>query len=373
LYIAGLPGAHAFYQTDASGNVTALINDKQFLVAKYAYDPYGNQLSLSGPLAAANVYRFCSKEFLQNSGLSYYGRRFYSPSWQRWLNRDPIGERGGPNLFAFSNNSPLNSLDPFGLDSSLWEDFWDQVYANGLEDASKYLATLGQSALGLAFFAEQAVSHPEEAIYNQVIGLSGQLGTFSGDPSSYVQNAWAAAKTAVTTSDGIAKVIFGLETVLAGGFVATEAEGLLFMEETAAGRALPGLTPGELLPGGTGRAFAGHGIEAGFDGGFGTVTVPEGTSIMIPGTSGTMIPDALGRAIEAGDWEAVAANPEWAEIMEGSATYLPGSTVPNLILRAAEDLNMLEKSIRVLTDTPLSKLLKPGMGPMDWAACRQVF
>ena len=48
------------------------------------------------------------------TGLYYYGYRFYSPTLMRWLNRDPIGERGGLNLYCFVVNSSLDSVDPFG-------------------------------------------------------------------------------------------------------------------------------------------------------------------------------------------------------------------------------------------------------------------
>src|SRR5205809_5140641 len=41
-----------------------------------------------------NVYRFSSKEIHVNSGLYYYGYRWYAPNLQRWLNRDPLGEPG---------------------------------------------------------------------------------------------------------------------------------------------------------------------------------------------------------------------------------------------------------------------------------------
>ena len=34
---------------------------------------------------------------------------------QRWLNRDPIGERGGLNLYGYVRNSPVSGIDPFGL------------------------------------------------------------------------------------------------------------------------------------------------------------------------------------------------------------------------------------------------------------------
>ncbi len=72
-------------------------------------------MSQSGSLAGANVYRFSSKEWLATPGLYYYGYRWYAPNLQRWLNRDPIGERGGLNLYAFVGNTATDQPDPFGL------------------------------------------------------------------------------------------------------------------------------------------------------------------------------------------------------------------------------------------------------------------
>jgi len=40
---------------------------------------------------------------------------FYNPTTGRWLNRDPIGESGGPNLHSFAGNTPPNAVDPLGL------------------------------------------------------------------------------------------------------------------------------------------------------------------------------------------------------------------------------------------------------------------
>lgn len=39
---------------------------------------------------------------------------FYDPGAQRWLNRDPIAERGGINLHSFVLNSPADRFDPDG-------------------------------------------------------------------------------------------------------------------------------------------------------------------------------------------------------------------------------------------------------------------
>ena len=44
---------------------------------------------------------------------------FYDPSAGQWLNRDPVEEGGGINLYQFVHNSPLNNVDPHGLQISL--------------------------------------------------------------------------------------------------------------------------------------------------------------------------------------------------------------------------------------------------------------
>jgi hypothetical protein len=50
--------------------------------------------------------------------VTYYGYRYYSPELGRWINRDPIGERGGLNLYGLEHNLPTTSYDVLGLLSS---------------------------------------------------------------------------------------------------------------------------------------------------------------------------------------------------------------------------------------------------------------
>jgi RHS repeat-associated protein len=118
--IGGLLGrtdAHGttYYHADGGGNVTALMDNRGDVVARYLYAPYGNLIGQWGALADANRYRFSSKEWQFNAGLYYYGYRFYDPNQQRWVNRDPIAEHGGINLSQFVANNPLGFVDPLGL------------------------------------------------------------------------------------------------------------------------------------------------------------------------------------------------------------------------------------------------------------------
>jgi len=114
-YSAGAWTDHVYYHADGNGNISRLINASQGSAAYYRYDPFGNMIGQSGTHAAANVYRFSSKEIHTNSGLYYYLYRFYSPNLQRWINRDPVGEEGGLNLYEFVQNNPCDRVDPLGL------------------------------------------------------------------------------------------------------------------------------------------------------------------------------------------------------------------------------------------------------------------
>jgi RHS repeat-associated protein len=114
-YSSGNWTTHNYYFADGNGNVTYMLNSSQTMVASYRYDPFGNTISSSGSLANDNVYRFSSKEIHVNSGLYYFGYRFYDPSLKRWINRDPIGEDGGENLYGYAQNHPTGKIDAFGM------------------------------------------------------------------------------------------------------------------------------------------------------------------------------------------------------------------------------------------------------------------
>uniref|UniRef100_UPI004056DD9B RHS repeat-associated core domain-containing protein n=1 Tax=Candidatus Electronema sp. TaxID=2698783 RepID=UPI004056DD9B len=100
------------YLYDGKGNVDGLTDSSGTLAAGYAYDAFGNLLTKTGTLE--QPFRFSTKAFDDQTGLAYYGYRFYSPGMGRWINRDPIGEAGGGNLYGFVGNDPVNWIDPYG-------------------------------------------------------------------------------------------------------------------------------------------------------------------------------------------------------------------------------------------------------------------
>lgn len=110
-----------YYLHDAHFNVTALVDPAGTVQERYAYEPYGlpkigdtrwiarsvssfdNQILFSG-------YRWDAEDQM------YHVRnRYYHPTLGRWVTRDPIGEEGGANVFAYVDNNPSEKIDSFGL------------------------------------------------------------------------------------------------------------------------------------------------------------------------------------------------------------------------------------------------------------------
>jgi RHS repeat-associated protein len=86
---------------------------------KLEYDPFGRELMIeaTSPETQATLppFRFSTKYTDSETDLVYYGYRYYSPELGRWPSRDPIGERGGINLYGMVGNDAVNRWDYLGL------------------------------------------------------------------------------------------------------------------------------------------------------------------------------------------------------------------------------------------------------------------
>lgn len=76
---------------------------------------YHDEKSPEQELNKRKYYRYGDKERDENTGLYYYGARYYIPSIGRWLNPDPAGYVDGLNLYAFVNGNPVTHIDIGGM------------------------------------------------------------------------------------------------------------------------------------------------------------------------------------------------------------------------------------------------------------------
>lgn len=93
------------------------------MVGLCEYGPFGEVIRSTGPMAKVNPIRFSTKYQDDETGLLYYGFRYYDPSTGRWPSRDPYSEKGGLNLYGVLENDCINRIDRFGLapsSSSVW-------------------------------------------------------------------------------------------------------------------------------------------------------------------------------------------------------------------------------------------------------------
>jgi RHS repeat-associated protein len=105
-----------FYVSDRLGSVRETVNQDHLITARMSYTAYGEtQTALTPFVGKAPDYRYAGLFFHEQSGLYLAVFRAYDPKAGRWINRDPIGEDGGVNLYAYSETDPVSNLDVLGL------------------------------------------------------------------------------------------------------------------------------------------------------------------------------------------------------------------------------------------------------------------
>lgn len=103
-------GSH-FPAYDGNGNVVAQVDTGGTVSARYEYGPFGEPLTVWGAAARLNPFRWSTKQTDNETDLVYYGYRYYSPSWGRWISRDPMQEEDARVLYSFLGNHPINRVD----------------------------------------------------------------------------------------------------------------------------------------------------------------------------------------------------------------------------------------------------------------------
>ena len=104
-----------WYAFGPQGETRQLTNSTGQVVDSYAYTAWGQALSSTG--SDANPFQYGGKYgyYSEYGGSVLCGHRWYDTAALRWLSRDPIGYKGGDNLYAYCGDDPVNKVDPHGL------------------------------------------------------------------------------------------------------------------------------------------------------------------------------------------------------------------------------------------------------------------
>jgi RHS repeat-associated protein len=109
--VGGHPGV--FNPLAGRGSTHEITNSSGVIQCQLAYDPFGRVTQLQGSISPD--FQFAGYYFHSPSGLALTRTRPYASSQGRWINRDPIGELGGVNLFDYVRNNPVLLTDHLGL------------------------------------------------------------------------------------------------------------------------------------------------------------------------------------------------------------------------------------------------------------------
>ncbi|MEJ0061673.1 MAG: RHS repeat-associated core domain-containing protein [Alphaproteobacteria bacterium] len=120
-------GDRYFYERDQTGNIRDVMKMAAGLTtaardSSFNYTPYGGVDGRDG--TAEPLQQFAGLLYEKNSNLFLSRTRAYAPWIGRWLQRDPIGQNGGANVYEYAGASPINKIDPSGLQSIQNADDW---------------------------------------------------------------------------------------------------------------------------------------------------------------------------------------------------------------------------------------------------------
>ncbi len=108
-------GAIQYYGFDRAGHTRLLTDAAGAVLNTYAYSPFGEERTIDETVD--NPYRFGGAwgARCDSQGLLFMRRRYYDPQLGRYLSPDPLRLAGGPHLYAYAANDPVNLFDPDGL------------------------------------------------------------------------------------------------------------------------------------------------------------------------------------------------------------------------------------------------------------------
>ena len=133
-----------YYHQDHLGGSSVITDEDGEIVAEYEYYPYGEGFSETGELE--NFYKFTDQEEDSETGLYYYGARYYDPEVASFYSQDPavyderlfemLSDPQMLNSYAYVRNNPVKYVDPSGEDAYEVTGYFTMVMNYSAHDVS---------------------------------------------------------------------------------------------------------------------------------------------------------------------------------------------------------------------------------------------
>ena len=106
-----------YYHPDHLGSSSYITNLDGEVSQHIEYVPFGEVFIEERNNTWNTPYLFNAKELDEETGLYYYGARYYDPRLSLWMSTDPLQEKY-PNIspYCYTVNNPLKFIDPTGMD-----------------------------------------------------------------------------------------------------------------------------------------------------------------------------------------------------------------------------------------------------------------
>ena len=104
-----------YYHPDHLGSSSYITNLDGEVVQHIEYVPFGEVFIEERNSIWNTPYLFNAKEFDEETGLYYYGARYYDPRLSLWISTDPLQEKYPHiNSYCYTANNPILFVDPDG-------------------------------------------------------------------------------------------------------------------------------------------------------------------------------------------------------------------------------------------------------------------
>ena len=197
-----------YYVSDQLGSARMVTSGGGWPVSSSTFYPFGQE---QNPTTDPNHYKFTGKERDTESGLDYFGARYYASSMGRWMSPDwsasptaiPYASLQNPqslNLYGYVNNNPLSRAD---VDGHFWRELWNAIVTGcdcWTRDRGTAELRANSNYMAETFRYGHPPGTPPGTHYRVTVGIVYPIGPLFGGAAAGAAGAGEAAEAAEGTN-----------------------------------------------------------------------------------------------------------------------------------------------------------------------------